>query len=63
MNEDTKYKLDNYLELLEEISEKTDDTQTALALLHELSKRMTTQCKHMCTLCAQVLSTKSSTRL
>ena len=33
-----KEKLNAYLELLEEISEKTDDEKTALALLQEISK-------------------------
>lgn len=33
-----KEKLDNYLELLDEISEKTDSEAAALAILHELCK-------------------------
>ena len=38
MDTDTKKRLDSYLELLDEISEKTDDAKTALALLQEISK-------------------------
>ena len=38
MDADTKERLDNYLELLDEISEKTDDASTAVALLHEICK-------------------------
>jgi len=38
MDAKIKNKLDAYLELLEEISEKTDDEQTAVALLQEISK-------------------------
>ena len=38
MDKDTKQRLDGYLELLDEISEKTDDVKTALALLQEVSK-------------------------
>ena len=38
MDPNTKHRLDNYLELLDEISEKTSDEKTALALLQEISK-------------------------
>jgi hypothetical protein len=38
MDADTKKRLDSYLELLDEISEKTDDAVTAVAILHEISK-------------------------
>jgi len=38
MDKSTKQRLDNYLELLDEISEKTDDERTAVALLQEISK-------------------------
>ena len=38
MDKDTRKRLDGYLELLDEISEKTDDVKTALALLQEVSK-------------------------
>jgi len=38
MDAKMKNRLDAYLELLEEISEKTDDKKTAVALLQEISK-------------------------
>jgi len=38
MDEDTRQRLDGYLDLLEEISEKTDNESTAVALLHEIAK-------------------------
>ena len=38
MDERAKEKLNEYLELLDEISEKTDDERTAVALLQEISK-------------------------
>ena len=38
MDKDTKQRLGSYLELLEEISEKTDNESTAVALLQEISK-------------------------
>jgi hypothetical protein len=38
METDTKERLNSYLELLEEISEKTSDERTALSLLQEISK-------------------------
>lgn len=38
MDNEIKERLDGYLELLEEISKKTGDSNTALALLHEISK-------------------------
>ena len=38
MDKSTKQRLDNYLELLDEISEKTDSEAAALAVLHELCK-------------------------
>ena len=38
MDEYTKQRLDGYLDLLEEISEKTSDENVAVALLHEIAK-------------------------
>ena len=38
MDADTRKRLDSYLELLEDISEKTEDAGTAVALLHEICK-------------------------
>ena len=38
MDNDTKQGLDSYLKLLDEISEKTDNEETALALLQEIAK-------------------------
>ena len=38
MDKDTKQRLDSYLELLDEISEKTSDENVAVALLHEIAK-------------------------
>jgi len=38
MDSNTKKRLDNYLELLDEVSEKTSDEKTAVALLQEISK-------------------------
>jgi len=38
MDADTKKRLNSYLELLDEISEKTDEASTAVAILHEISK-------------------------
>jgi len=38
MDADTKKRLDDYIELLDEISEKTEDASTAVAILHEISK-------------------------
>ena len=43
MDKDTKERLNAYIELLDEIKEKTDNEETAVALLHEICKdrRMT----------------------
>jgi len=43
MDKDTKERLNAYLVLLDEIKEKTDNEETAVALLHEICKdrRMT----------------------
>ena len=38
MDKDLKQRLDSYLELLDDISEKTDNESTAVALLQEISK-------------------------
>lgn len=38
MDSNTKKRLDNYLELLEQIQEKTDSEASALAIMHELCK-------------------------
>ena len=38
MDQDIQAKLDNYMELLEEIRQKTDDERTAVSLLQEVSK-------------------------
>jgi len=38
MDKDTKERLNAYLELLDEIKEKTDNEGTAVALLHEICK-------------------------
>ena len=38
MDADTKRRLNSYLELLDEIAEKTDDASTAMSLLHEICK-------------------------
>jgi hypothetical protein len=38
MDENTKQNLDSYLELLNEINEKTQNEATAVALLHEVCK-------------------------
>ena len=38
MDTNTKQRLKSYLELLEEISEKTSDESVAVALLHEIAK-------------------------
>ena len=38
MDENTKQKLDSYLELLNEIKEKTENEQTALSVLQEVAK-------------------------
>jgi hypothetical protein len=38
MDSRMKVKLDSYLQLLDEISEKTNDESTAVALLQEISK-------------------------
>jgi hypothetical protein len=38
MDADTKRRLDSYIELFDEISEKTEDDSTAVAILHEMSK-------------------------
>ena len=38
MDTNTKQRLKSYLELLEEISEKTSDENVAVALLHEIAK-------------------------
>ena len=38
MDKNTKERLENYLELLDEIQEKTDSEATTLAIYHELCK-------------------------
>ena len=38
MDKETKERLNAYLELLDDIKEKTDDDGTAVALLHEICK-------------------------
>jgi hypothetical protein len=38
MDENTKQKLDSYLELLNEIKERTENEQTAIALLQEIGR-------------------------
>lgn len=38
MDKDTKERLNAYLELLDDIKEKTDNEDTAVALLHEICK-------------------------
>jgi hypothetical protein len=40
MDEDVKEKLNGYLELLNEIKEKTENEQTAIALLQEIGRAM-----------------------
>jgi hypothetical protein len=43
MDEYTQTKLDEYLGLLEDIREKTDDERTAMAILQEISKDRRTE--------------------
>lgn len=38
MDESIQAKLDNYMELFEQIKQKTDDERTAVSLLQEVSK-------------------------